>query len=471
MSRLTTPCLCVVLLGLTAAAYGPLWRNDFIDYDDEPQITSNRHVTEGLSWSGLYWAWTNEEVPYWMPVTWTSLQIDAELFSSHDASGEVVPSPAAFHGENLAWHAASALLLFGLLLRLTGARGRSFLAAALFAVHPMHVESVAWAIERKDVLSVFFGLLSLWAYVLYAERPGAGRYVVVALAYLLSLLSKPMLVTLPFVLLLLDYWPLRRPEGWRRLIREKLPLFALAGVFAALTLGSRYEHGALVSLDTVPMTSRAANALTAYGWYLSSTFAPTRLAILYPHPRAHWSSAGALAGAGALLILSALAAWQARRRPWLLAGWLWFVGALLPVIGLAQGGKQAWADRFSYWPHIGLFLAIAWGAAELAERLRVPPRLAGAPAALALGCLGALTWVQVTYWQNPGTLWSHAVAVTTNNLQAETFLASYYVRRGQLEEALPHQMEAQRLEKERLQELLQKARAGVAKFSGGDGGN
>jgi protein O-mannosyl-transferase len=448
-----------MLLGMTAAAYGPLWHNDFIDYDDEPNITNNPWVTAGLSWSGLSWAWNNDQAPYLMPLTWMSFQLDAHFFSAADATGNVFLCPAAFHGENLAWHAASALLLFGLLRRLTGALWRSFLVAALFAVHPMHVESVAWAAERKDVLSVFFGLVTLWAYAWYVERPGWWRSLVVGSAFLLSLLCKPMLMTLPFVLLLLDYWPLRRPLTPRRLVREKIPLFALAALFAVVTLVSRYDNGALVSLDTVSLTSRAANALTAYGWYLFTTFYPAQLAILYPHPYENWSPAAALAGAAALLSVSAFAVWQARRRPWLIVGWLWFVGSLLPVIGFAQGGKQAWADRFSYWPHVGLFVAVVWGLGELALRARVPAWLAGVAAALVVGCLGALTWVQVGYWRDTPTLWEHAVAVTGDNLVAEEHLVGYYLGRGLVDQATPHLEAARRLETDRLRALLHKGPA------------
>ncbi len=465
MSRLSTPFLCAALLGLTAAAYLPLWDNEFVDFDDEPYIVANPGVSAGLTWSGLSWAWTNDTVPYWMPLTWLSFQFDAHCFSTRDAQGQAVLSPAAFHGQNLAWHAASVLLLFGLWLRLTGARWRSFLIAALFAVHPMHVESVAWAIERKDVLSVFFGLLTLWAYVRYLEKPGWKRYLPLGTAFLLSLLSKPMLMTLPFVLLLLDYWPLRRTSlggpssaTFRRLLREKVPLFALAALFAIMTLASRFDHGALVSLDDVSLTARAANALTAYGWYLFRTFAPVRLAVLYPHPNGNWSPPAALAGAGALLSLTALSLWQARRRPWLIAGWLWFVATLVPVIGLAQGGKQAWADRFSYWPHIGLFVAVVWGLGELVERCRIPARLAGVVAALVLGCLGALTWFQVGYWRNTPALWQHALAVTEDNLMAQQNLADYYRNRGQLEEAEPHQEEVYRLEIEHMKALRKAGR-------------
>jgi hypothetical protein len=452
MSRLPTLCLCAALLGLTAAAYGPLWHNDFIDFDDKPYITDNPDVSGGLSWSGLSWAWANGQAPYWAPVTWMSLQLDAHFFSARGPDGQVSLSAAAFHGENLAWHAASALLLFGLLYRLTGARGNSFVAAALFAVHPMHVESVAWAVERKDVLSVFFGVLTLWAYAWYAERPGWRRYLPLTGAFLVSLLCKPMLMTLPFVLLLLDYWPLRRFTNLKALLREKAPLFALAALFALITLVSRFEHGALVTLDNVSLSSRAGNALSAYGWYLSATFYPARLAVLYPHPYDHWSPAAALAGAAALLAVSGLVLWQARRRPWLLVGWLWFVGALVPVIGLAQGGKQAWADRFSYWPHVGLFVAVVWGLAELAGRLRVPARLAGAAAALAVAALAALTWVQVGYWKDTPTLWEHTLAVTGDNLVAEEHLVAYYTTHGQADRAAPHIDAARRLEEERLRE-------------------
>jgi protein O-mannosyl-transferase len=461
MSRFTTLYLCAALLGLTAVVYLPLWNNELVDFDDEPYITANPGVIEGLSWSGLSWAWTNEIAPYWMPLTWVSLQFDAQCFSSRDPEGQVILSPVAFHAQNLLWHAGSVLLLFGLWQRLTGARWRSFLLAALFAIHPMHVESVAWAIERKDVLSVFFGVLTLWAYVLYLEKPSWKRYLPLGTALLLSLLAKPMLITLPFVLLLLDYWPLCRisptlpwKAALRRLIREKAPLFALAATFAFATLVSRFEHGSLVAFNEVPLIPRVANALTAYGWYLFSTFSPSRLAVLYPHPYDNWSLRAALAGGGALLSISALCWWQARQRPWLTTGWYWFVGTLLPVIGLAQGGKQAWADRFSYWPHIGLFIVAVWGLGELVERFRIPARVAGVVGALILGCLGALTWSQVGYWRNTLTLWEHTLAVTENNLQAQYHVAIYYRNRGQMEEAEPYLIEAARIERERLRSHL-----------------
>jgi tetratricopeptide (TPR) repeat protein len=354
----------------------------------------------------------------------------------------------------------------------------------------MHVESVAWAAERKDVLSVFFGLLTLWAYLRYAEKPGGRRYLALAAAFLLSLLSKPMLVTLPFVLLLLDYWPLKRlkfeirnlkfetnskfeipnsirvgeaPSGWFRSsdffrvlnlfrisnfefrIWEKVPLFALAAAAGAVTLLTLDQSDAVVSWSVLPLSARLANALSAYGWYLAITFWPWNLAVLYPHPYGNWSLLSALAGAGAMLALTLLGLWQARRRPWLIVGWLWFAIALLPVIGLAQSGEQVWADRFSYWPHIGLFVAVAWSLGELAERWRIPAPVCGAAAALGLGGLAVLTGFQVACWRNTAVLWEHALAVTRDNDVAHLHLGYYRLHQGRPDEAVAHFAEAVRI--------------------------
>jgi hypothetical protein len=417
---------------------------------------------QGFTWSGFRWAWTIDRTSFRVPVTWLSFQLDAQCFAVRTAEGQRVVPPAAVHGQNLFWHTANVLLLFGFWQRVTGRRGPSFLVAALFAVHPMHVESVAWAAERKDVLSSFFGLLVLWAYVRYLEKPSWLRYLPLAAAYLLSLLSKPMLLTFPFVLLLLDYWPFRRlggnpsepgaakgtPLGW--LILEKVPLFLLAAVIAAVTLEAQEARGSMVSLSAIPFSARLANALTAYGWYLRSTFFPVRLAILYPHAREHWALLPALMGAATLLLLTLFFWWQARRRPWLIVGWLWFVGTLLPVIGFAQGGRQAWADRFSYWPHIGLFVAIVWGLGELLERWRIPalvPRLAGV---VILGWLAMRTWDQIGFWLDTPTVWKHAVDVTKDNSDAHEHLALFYHSRGQHAEAQFHGTEARRIQYQRL---------------------
>jgi hypothetical protein len=467
MRRLQVPSLCAGLLFLTAVSYLPVWNNDFVDFDDPLYITKNPRVLEGVSRSGLVWAWTNELAPYGMPLTWLSLQLDASWFSTQTPEGHTYLSPAAVHGQNLLWHGASVLLLFGWWERITGARWCSFLVAALFAVHPMHVESVAWAIERKDVLSCFFGVLTVWAYTYYLQRPSRVRYLGMATIFLLSLLSKPMLMTLPVVLLLLDFWPLGRwglvrpppafaarlplrPITLRQLVWEKVPLLMLALTMAAATLWAREQHSALVSLNEIPMSARVANALTAYGWYLVTTCWPRRLAILYPHPYGNWSLLSALGGAAVLASITSLCWWQARRRPWLMTGWVWFVVTLMPVIGLAQGGAQAWADRFSYWPHIGLLVAMVWGIAEGVERVRLPARVCALAAALILGGLGALTWVQVTYWQNSLTLWEHALAVTQDNDRAHEHVSRWYREQGCPDAAEAHLVEASRIQMKRM---------------------
>jgi tetratricopeptide (TPR) repeat protein len=455
MLRIGVLPLCALLLILTVAAYLPLWKNEFVDFDDELYITTNPPVARGLTWSGFRWAWTTYHGRYWMPLTWLSLQVDAQLFSTRSLEGQWLPSSVAVHGQNLFWHAASVLLLFVLLDRLTRARWCSFVVAALFAVHPMHVESVAWAAERKDVLCVFFGLVTLWLYTRWTARPGWLGYLAMTAAFAASLLAKPMLLTLPFVLLLLDYWPLgrlaagtggdkpRRSLAW--LVLEKVPLLALAAVVGVITMVGRERSDAVVPLSVLPLSARLANAFTAYGWYVARTFWPTDLAVLYPHPYRDWSAGAALAGGLTVLALTGLAVWQARRRRWLIVGWLWFAGTLVPVLGLAQGGEQAWADRFSYWPHVGLFIAAAWGLGELLERWRVGAWVRGAAGTLCLACLAALTWVQVGYWRNSAVLWERALAVTRDNDVAHLHLGYYYLQQDRLYKAHSHFAEAVRI--------------------------
>jgi tetratricopeptide (TPR) repeat protein len=441
MRRFGTAYLCAGLFAMTVAAYLPLWHCDFVDLDDTLYITGNPNVIGGLSSSGCRWAWTNLRAGYWQPVSWMSLQFDAHFFSSHTSDGRTILSARAFHLDNLCWHCGSSLLLFTWLQRVTAARWRSFLVAALFGLHPLHVESVAWAAERKDVLSVFFGILTLWAYVHYAAEPGWRRYLLMAAVYTVSLLCKPMLMTLPFVLLLLDYWPLRRTAPVR-LALEKLPLLALAAACAVITLLSREASGGGVSLERLPLSARLANAGTAYGWYLLHTVWPGRLTVLYLHPVNDWSPWAVGAGVGALVSLTVLAVWQRRRRPWLLVGWLWFAGSVVPVIGLTQGGDQAWGDRFTYWPHIGLFIAAIWGLAELVERLHLRAAVSGTVGALVLGCLGALTWLQAGYWHDTETLWEHALTVSDANHRAHCNLGLYDFGHGRLDAAEGHFAEA-----------------------------
>jgi tetratricopeptide (TPR) repeat protein len=448
MRRLRTFHLYAALVALTVVVYLPLWKNDFIDLDDKSYLTTNPHVTEGLTWPGFTWAWTNSLARSWQPVTWLSLQLDAQLFSGQTPEGQPQLSPAAFHGQNLFWHTLSVLLVFTLWRRLTRAVWPSFLVAVLFAVHPMRVESVAWAAERKDVLSVFFGLLTVWGYVRYLKHPSWGRYLGMMAAFLLSLLSKPMLITLPFVLLLLDYWPLRRlgsapgrrgaPVSLVRLILEKTPLFLLAATIAVVTTVFREKTGSAVALSELSLTARLMNALTAYGWYVFTSFWPTGLAILYPHLGAKWSVPAVLAGATLLVGITLLSLWQVRRRPWLLVGWLWFVGTLFPVIGLAQGGSQAWADRFTYWPHIGLFVVVVWGLKELSDRVHLPTPARSGAVVLAVGTLALLTWIQLGYWRDTPTLWERALAVTKDNHRAHWQLGIECAARGRLHDAERH---------------------------------
>ncbi len=447
-----------VLSALTVVAYAPLWDNDFVDFDDENYLTRNPHVKEGFTASGFAWVWTVDVAPYWMPLTWLSFQWDAHYFAERSPDGEVRLSPAAAHGQNLFWHTANVCLLFCILRRMTGRVERSFLVAALFAVHPMHVESVAWAAERKDVLSVFFGLLTLAAYFYYLQNPNWRRYVPMVGAYVLSLAAKPMLLTLPFVLLLLDVWPMERinlkdgpsiRQHLGQLLLEKIPLFLVAALFAGLTLDSRSHRGSIVSLDTISLSARLANALAGYGWYLGTTFCPRRLCALYPHPRSNWSLPAVVAGATVLALLSVVAWRSARQRPWLFVGWFWFVGTLLPVVGLAQGGKQAWADRFSYWPHIGLFVAVVWTASERCQKYRGLLLASRLSSIIGVLSLSLLTYRQVGVWRDTPTLWQHALDSGWESDQAHERLARHYSLLGRTEETNYHLQHAVRLQFQR----------------------
>ena len=475
MNRIRPWHLCGVLVALCLVAYSPLRENGFIDYDDENFITNNPHLIEGPTWSQICWAWTNDEGPYWMPLTWLTLELDGWL-SPTPSGDQPSPSPLVVHSQNLFWHAGSVLLLFGLCHRLTGSLWRSFLVAALFDVHPMHVESVAWAIERKDVLMAFFGLVALHAYLSYVRRPGWAPYLGMIVAFIASLLAKPMLITLPLLLLLLDFWPLRRlrlpaslQDGLaapthacvpaKQLIYEKIPLFTIALVCAIAAM----NHRIVRSFDTFPLSARVMNAFTGYGWYLSATFYPSELGIFYPHPYRDWSWARALAGAGTLAVVTAVALWQRHSRPWLITGWMWFVLTMAPVIGLTQGGAQAWADRFSYWPHIGLFVAVVWGLGGLVGSSRLSRCVCGGLCVLVLGCLVALTRAQVGYWKDSIAAWEHALAITTKNDFAHQRLSICYRREGRNADAEYHLLEAVRIQRERIPFPTQKGVTGRAR--------
>jgi tetratricopeptide (TPR) repeat protein len=441
------------LVVLTTCAYGPLWDNGFINLDDEGAISENPYVAGGITPSDVHWAWTTFLSGNWIPLTWMSLQLDASLSPGPDPAAGTAPSAVVCHAQNLFWHTATVVLLFCTLRRLTGAVWCSALVAALFAVHPLHVESVAWATERKDVLSAFFLVLTVFAYARYAERPSAGRYLVVFGSFVLGLLAKPMLVTLPIALLLLDYWPLRRwpvaaqgpgaatgrrgvprpgavsGPGW--LVLEKVPLLVVAAADSAIAVLAQRSSHAVETLANVTLGSRVANAVVSYGWYLDKTFWPTGLALFYPHPHADWAWGPVLGWGAALLAVTAAVLAGARRRPWLAVGWLWFVGTLVPVIGLVQIGGQAHADRYAYVPHIGLFVAVVWGAAALRARLGVPAAVGVLAAGAWLATLAALTWVQLGYWRDARTVWEHALAVDAANARARQDLARDLFKQAQ----------------------------------------
>jgi len=396
---------------LTLLAWLPTLHNGFVNLDDGFYVTGNPWVLKGLTREGLAWTLTANVANNWHPLTLVSHMLDVQIFGLH---------AAGHHGTSLALHIANVLLLFAVLRGMTGAPGRSALVAALFAVHPTHVESVAWVAERKDVLSALFWILAMGAWTAWTRRPSTGRYLLVMVLMILGLASKPMVVTLPFALLLLDLWPLDRLQlGWRRLILEKLPLLALSAASSLVTL--RYQTTSMVSLDLLPWTFRLSNAAVSYAAYLGKTLFPWHLAVFYPILAIPaWKVVGSLA---LLLAITALAVWKARRFPWLLTGWLWFLGTLVPVIGLVQVGRQAMADRYLYLPSIGLFLALVWGIAELVK----PRRVRIAVAAVAVLLLATGTWMQVRSWRDSVTLYRHALAVTENNYVAHVGLAKALV--------------------------------------------
>lgn len=398
---------------LTLAVYLPVLAHGFIRFDDPYYVTGNPRVQAGLTWEGIAWAFQAIVASNWHPLTLLSHMLDCELFGM---------DPLGHHLTSLLLHAASVVLLFEALRRMTASTWRSAAVAALFALHPTHVESVAWIAERKDVLSGFFWMLTLLAWERYVRQPSPKRYAAVALALAAGLLSKPMVVTLPFVLLLLDVWPLRReiPRGLR--IKEKLPLFALAAGACVATLIA--QSGAIHLASRFPMKLRLANAVLSYAAYLGKTLFPARLAVFYPMR----TDFPAWKVAGAALLLAALTVLALRAPRYVTVGWLWFLGTLVPVIGILQVGGQAMADRYTYLPTIGLFLIAAWA---------LPRRAvwALAPAVLALAIV---TRLQLRHWEDSETLFRHAVAVTERNFVAHLHLAQIYAERGERGRALEH---------------------------------
>ena len=505
VSRATVPLIAAGLVLAVLAVYGRTFRFDYLVFDDDVGLFKNPRVLGGLTADGVGWALRTVHLGNWIPVTWVSHMADFSLFGAR---------PGWHHLVNVLIHALNTLLVFFLFLRMTGAAGASGALAALFSLHPLRVESVAWIIERKDVLSALFFLLALWHYALHAERPESrGLRLAVAAAFVLGLAAKPMLVTLPFVMLLLDIWPLRRLriEGagalgaLRGLLLEKVPLFAIAAIWSVVTVAAQQRGGAIRTLEQLPLLARAANALVSWAGYIGMTLWPSGLAVYYPYDLS--IPAWKVAGAGLFLAaVTGLAAWQARRRPWFAVGWLWYVGTLVPVIGLVQVGAMAMADRYTYIPSIGLaiiavFLPLelarggqaGWTGSEPREGTRatgigrgragaregvpessgevaaggtvpgtagasggvarggtVPgagaaPVLLGALAVLVSLVLAALSWRQVGFWRDSVTLFERAVAVTGDNVLARYNLATGLAQQGRIDEAIAQYREALRI--------------------------
>src|SRR6267154_5153739 len=448
--------LSLLLVLATLALYNPVTRAPFLNYDDSAYFVDNPHVRAGLSWKTVTWAFTTTELSDWKPVTWLSHTLDAELFGF---------KPEAPHTINVLLHAANVVILFLILLSATGLVWRSLGVAALFALHPINVESVAWIAERKNVLSMLFFLLALAAYGWYVRRPGVERYLAVTVAYALALMTKAQVITFPFALLLLDYWPLSRlaaveaggaevdaeerdcfefREGragpgaplkicfWR-LIWEKVPWFALSAASAIITMRAEADPTQV----KLPLWAHLANAALSYVKYLGKAFWPVNLAAIYPHPELTVSIPAAILSGFALVAISIVALVFRERRPFFV-GWFWFLGTLVPMIGLVQIGVHGMADRYAYIPLLGIFVIVCWGAAALIEKWRVPTMVWATGAAVILMMLGFALHRQVGYWGDNVTLWNHALEITEGNYTAEDNLATALIAQGKIEEAVPH---------------------------------
>jgi protein O-mannosyl-transferase len=425
--------ICAVITAAVAALYSPVIRYSFVNYDDDDYVAQNSHVRAGVAWSTVEWAFSSGEHANWHPLTWMSHALDVELFGVH---------PSGHHFTNVALHALNSMILFLLLFFATQRTGPSLIVALLFAAHPINVESVAWIAERKNVLSTFFFLLTLGSYGWFVRKQSWGRYAVVFFFFGCGLMAKPMLVTLPFVLLLVDYWPLERTERtpfWR-LVVEKIPLLLLSAVSSAITFHVQQAGNALRSSAQFPFGLRIENALVAYALYVWKLVWPARLTVFYPYPStiAMWE----VAAAGVFLAAMTMLAIALRRRKYVLTGWLWFLGTLVPVIGVVQVGDQAMADRYAYIPFIGLFLIATWSAADFFQSIHTSQPVTIALAASVLIALSLMTARQVRYWSSNIELWMHALAVTRDNALAERKLGFSLISVNLPTEGLEHLRQA-----------------------------
>jgi Tfp pilus assembly protein PilF len=446
------------LVALSLAAYWPVFSNGFVNYDDPGYVVQNHFVQTGLSWSSFAWAWRATIMANWHPLTWISHMVDVQLFRLN---------PAGHHASSLLLHVVNVVLLFFLLFKGTGYLWRSSIVAAIFAVHPFNVECVAWISERKSLLCTTFLFLTLIAYGWYVRKPSVVRYLLVALLFALGLASKPMIITLPFALLLLDYWPFERlpvPEStesrsifWRRLSRlvlEKLPLLLLCAGSAYITLFSQAKTNTIAANALISVPVRVANALWAYALYIAKGIWPVHLAIFYPHPE---NTIGWFRPALALVLIALFSFWCLRhlQRRYLIVGWLWYLGCLVPVVGVVQVGRQAMADRYAYTTLLGIVVLVTWWVADHLNARRIPIESSGVFSALLLLFFSVLTWRQTTYWKDSFTLFQHALSVSPNNFIAETNLGEAYMQIGRPDLAYGHFLRA----------TQEKPRFGVAQYN------
>ncbi len=421
---------------------------EFVNYDDNVYMIENPHVNRGISLESVVWAFTQPHCSMWHPLASLSHMLDCELFGLN---------PSWHHLTNLLFHTASTLLLFGILKRGTGVVWPGAFVAAAFALHPLNVESIAWIAERKNVLSAFFWMLTIAVYIRYAQRPNVVRFLLLVLVFSLTIMAKPFVVTLPFVLLLLDYWPLGRFKWHRQdgtgklaksvwhLVAEKIPLFILSAILSVITYLAQQQGGVMEEGRKFSLVVRIANALVSYAGYIGRMFWPRRLAVFYPHPGDTVSIQAAVVGAVLLVVVSVFVFRLGRRYKYLPVGWLWYLGTLVPVIGLVQVGNQAMADRYAYLPLIGLFIIVAWGAADLPARWRYRKMVLGVSAAAVLLALGICSRLQLRYWRNTIALFEHTLAVTDNNYMAHFCLIAPLREQGKFDQANKHNREALRI--------------------------
>ena len=439
--------VCLFLAVAVLIVYWPVHNYDFVRFDDNKYVTSNRNVTSGITPHNVRWAFTSGYASNWHPVTWLSHMLDCQVFGLH--AGEQ-------HTVNLLFHIVNTLLLFLVLARMTKMFWASAFVAAVFGLHPLHVESVAWIAERKDVLSTFFWMLTMLAYALYAEKPGILRYIVTLSLFAIGLMAKPMLVTLPFVLLLLDYWPLERMnlraaprsenmhqatiirKPLSNLVLEKIPFFVLAVLSSIVTFIVQSRTGAVQSVDVIGIRSRIGNAIVSYMAYIYKTFWPNKLAVLYPHPGSSLPLSRIVICALLLVSITIAVIALSRRRKYLVTGWFWYIGTLVPVIGIIQVGVQAMADRYTYIPMTGLLIIVAWGVSDILASWKYSKKVLVTSSALVLIALSMKAAVQLEYWQDSETLFKHTLDVTSDNYVMENNYAAFLAEQGKAEQAIEH---------------------------------